>query len=1016
LGIGNKQWMVNRYPQVRLLLSSAQSRLGNTQLALEHLRTLVSERPNLFSGHLALAKLLALTENWTEAAEHAETAKRLSPENPDAALLYLQAQMQLLAKGLTGENDQAWQAIETQLSTLEKDTDGALWVKLLQFQLALIQKNFIDAQALVTQLKKDHPLQIRIAMAEADLLIAQDKINEAISMLNKTMDEFPQDVEPVRYLAILLNRQGNQEKCEAIIRDALARIDQPITQRQLGLLLVEFYTLWNQKDNVYPTLSALAEKLPDDIPVKRRLLLCEQVIKDPEKAQQLVKDIKLLEGDNGWQWRYEQAKLWLAADDFKVRYPQIVSLLQENMRANSNDQASRMLLAAAYDRSGELQLAISTYREALSRSPDDLRIIMPTVAALYKANKPEEYNEADQLLNRVPQQQLDNPQLQQLQLQSYLRHGQLSLASNILQDFISNDPNNQANRLSLALLKTQQAKFDEASLPITYAQVQLNIRQDKPEEALRICDELINNLNNASAYIFRARTHAFLKQTDKAIEDFEHAAAIEPNNAGVWMARSDFYLSMGQTDKAIADIQQALSLGSSDVQIQKRAILLLFELGDAEKIRQGKAILDEALQSNPDDIDLRLFKAKSLLTEGTAPAIENATRILQKITEDQPGISQAWALLGEISFSQKQFSKAMDAALRGLAHTPKDRTLLLLKAGAEAKRSPVLAIPTLKMLLELDPNNTNTAVSLANIYIATGEPQKAVNLLNVQLVSRAGTPEERRIRVALAVALHKNGNKADAQKEFDSLVQSEPNDPVLLLAQVQLLKDDQLWGELSQKVTDWYLKHPEDSRTPIIIARNLATTDDSQAKKTAEHILRMIWENDSDSIEIMTALAILLHTIGRSDESVPLYQRVLELEHDNLIVINNLAWIKCEEQGKFQDALELARGGLQISPNYIDLIDTRGVVYYRLGEFDKAVEDFTTCIKLYPDGTPAAISARFHLARAFDKLGQKYKAVEHLNQALDLYQALEPANRIGALSDTDLDEAQRLLKQLQEDG
>jgi len=1029
LGIGNKQWMVNRYPQVRLLLSSAQSRLGNTQLALEHLRTLVSERPNLFSGHLALAKLLALTENWTEAAEHAETAKRLSPENPDAALLYLQAQMQLLAKGLTGENDQAWQAIETQLSTLEKDTDGALWVKLLQFQLALIQKNFIDAQALVTQLKKDHPSEIRIAMAEADLLIAQDKINEAISMLNKTMEEFPQDVEPVRYLAILLNRQGNQEKCEAVIRDALARIDQPITQRQLGLLLVEFYTLWNQKDNVYPTLSALAEKLPDDIPVKRRLLLCEQVIKDPEKAQQLVKDIKLLEGDNGWQWRYEQAKLWLAADDFKVRYPQIVSLLQENMRANSNDQASRMLLAAAYDRSGELQLAISTYREALSRSPDDLRIIMPTVAALYKANKPEEYNEADQLLNRVPQQQLDNPQLQQLQLQSYLRHGQLSLASNILQDFISNDPNNQANRLSLALLKTQQAKFDEAgelldelkiqdpnSLPITYAQVQLNIRQDKPEEALRICDELINNLNNASAYIFRARTHAFLKQTDKAIEDFEHAAAIEPNNAGVWMARSDFYLSMGQTDKAIADIQQALSLGSSDVQIQKRAISLLLELGDAEKIRQGKAILDEALQSNPDDIDLRLLKAKSLLTEGTAPAIENATRILQKITEDQPGISQAWALLGEISFSQKQFSKAMDAALRGLAHTPKDRTLLLLKAGAEAKRSPVLAIPTLKMLLELDPNNTNTAVSLANIYITTGEPQKAVNLLNVQLVSRAGTPEERRIRVALAVALHKNGNKADAQEEFNSLIQSESNDPVLLLAQVQLLKDDQLWSELGQKVTDWYLKHPEDSRTPIIIARNLVTTDNSQAKKTAEHILRIMLENDSDSIEIMTALAILLHTIGRPDESVEFYEQVLQLEPNNLIVINNLAWIKCEEQGKFQDALELARGGLQISPNYIDLIDTRGVVYYRLGEFDKAVEDFTTCIKLYPDGTPAAISARFHLARAFDKLGQKYKAVEHLNQALDLYQALEPANRIGALSDTDLDEAQRLLKQLQEDG
>ncbi|MBA7485810.1 Beta-barrel assembly-enhancing protease [subsurface metagenome] len=371
----------------------------------------------------------------------------------------------------------------------------------------------------------------------------------------------------------------------------------------------------------------------------------------------------------------------------------------------------------------------------------------------------------------------------------------------------------------------------------------------------------------------------------------------------------------------------------------------------------------------------------------------------------------------------------MDAALRGLAHTPNDRMLLLLKAGAEAKRSPVLAIPTLKMLLELDPNDTYSTVLLANRYIEAGNPQKAVNLLKAQLVSRAGTPEGRRINIALAVALYKNDNKADAQKEFDSLVQSEPNDPGPLLAQVQLLKDDQLWSELSPKAEDWYEKHPKDSLTPIIIARNLAATEDSQAKKIAEDILRMILENDSDSIEAMTALAILLHTIGRSDESVPLYEQVLQLEPNNLIVINNLAWIKCEEQGKFleeqgklqeaqdkfQEALKLAQRGLEILPNYIDLIDTRGVAYYRLGEFKKASDDFTTCIELYIDGTLAAISSRFHLARAFDKLGQKDKAVEHLTQALDLYQALDPDKRISALSDTDLAEAQHLLKRLQED-
>ncbi len=1020
IGLGNTS------SQVRLALASVLSRLGNTQLALGHLRMLVSERPDLFTARLALAEMLAQTGNWTEAAEHAATAMRLSPENLRPVLLYLQARMQLLAVSSAGEpirqaqgrNEQMWQDIEERLSELEKATNGALEVKLMQLQLARQQGNFTEAEALVTQLKKEHPSQVRIVMAEVELLDAQGKIDEAILLLDEMIKEFPDAVELVRYLAILLAQQGNQEKCEATIKDALMRIEQPIVHRQLGLLLAQFYARWNQKENAYTLLDALAQKLPDDIPVKRRLLLCEQVIKDPEKAQQLVNDIKSLEGEEGWQWQYEQARVWFAADDFEARYPQIVTLLQKNLLASPSDQASRMLLAAAYERAGELQLAISTYREGLSHSPDDLNIIVPTVAALYKAR---EYDEAEQLLNRASAAKLYHPQLQQFQLQSHLRHGQLSLASDILQDLLSNDPNNQTACLSLALLNMQQDKFDEAeellaklkiqdpnSLMIAAAQVQLNIRQNKTTEALRLCDEIVNNLNNASAYIFRARTHTSLKQTDKAMEDLEHAAAIEPNNIEVWIARSVFYNSIGRPDKAFADIQQALSLDPSNIRVQKQAISLFLASGDPDKLLQGKTILDEALQTNPDDIDFQLFKVGSLLTEGTAPAIKNAEQILLKMTEDQPEISRPWVLLGEILLRRGQAGRAMDAALRGLAHIPNDRALLLLKARAEAVRSPILAIPTLKVLREVDPNNTNTTLYLANVYIAVDEPEKAVNLLKSQLASRIGTAEERKINIALAVALHKNGNKADAQKEFDSLIRSEPNDPSLLLAQVQLLKDDQLWSQLSRKVAEWYQKHPKDSRTLIDIARNLVTSDGGEARGTAEDIFGMILKNEPDSIEAMTGLAILLYTIGRPNEAVLLYQRALQLGPDNLTVINNLAWIMCEEQDKFQQALELAQRGLKIAPDYIDLIDTRGVAYYRLGEFNKAIEDFTTCIKLYPNETPASIASRFHLARAFAGLGQRDKAVEYLNQVLEL------GSRIGGLLTTDLAEAQRLLKQLQE--
>jgi tetratricopeptide (TPR) repeat protein len=158
----------------------------------------------------------------------------------------------------------------------------------------------------------------------------------------------------------------------------------------------------------------------------------------------------------------------------------------------------------------------------------------------------------------------------------------------------------------------------------------------------------------------------------------------------------------------------------------------------------------------------------------------------------------------------------------------------------------------------------------------------------------------------------------------------------------------------------------------------------------------------------MGALAMLLQITGRFAESTPLYQQILTLQPDNVIAINNLAWILCEEHGKYQQALELAQRGLKTAPNYTDLIDTRGVVYYKLGQYDKAIQDFTKCIKLYPTETPSLVASYFHLGRALVGLGQKDKAVESLEKALELN------TKIGGLSGADLAEARQLLEGLSE--
>jgi tetratricopeptide (TPR) repeat protein len=1012
----------NRSADVRLALASVLSRLGDTQSALQQLRILVADNPDFYDGHLALAKLLAETGNWAEATEHAATAMRISPDNPALALLHLQAQVHVLMTRSARQERvdvNAWKDIEEQLSALEKSTDVSDDVKLLRFQIDLQQGNFASAETLLTELKEISPSKAAVSMAEVELYVAQNKTDEAISVLNETIDKFPQVIEPVTYLAILYARQGRQRECELVLKEALSRFEELSAQRQLSFLLADLYNQWSQQDKSYELLNSLAAKLPQDVTVKRRLLRCEQVIKNPDLTRQLIDDIKSLDGADSWQWRYEQAKAWFASDNFKDNYPQIVSLLQENLLANPSDQLSRMLLAQSYERAGELQLAISTYREALSRSPDDLRVIIPAVAALYNAR---EYDEADQILEDASRQNLYHPELSRLQLRSFLRHGQLDSASSVLEGLLDNDPDNQAACLSLALLKMQQDKFDEAdelltklkvedpnSLSVTAAQIQLKIRQGKPQEALKISDEIVDKIRSVPAYILRARTYAMLDQPDKAIEDFEYAISIGPDNVEVWVARSDFYRSLGELGKASEDIQHALSFDSNNVHIQKRAVSLLLGSKDPNDVRLARSIIDRSLVSNPDDIEMRLFKARSFLAEGTVPAIEKAEQIYQKITDDQPEISNAWVMLGEITLRQGQPGRAIDAALRGLVHNPNNKSLLLLKARAEAVRSPILAIPTLKLLCELNPIDVNAAMLLAETYVTIGESEKAVALLTKQLLT-CNDSTRRKCNIALAVALYKNGNKEQAQKEFDSLLESEQNDSDPLLAQVRLFKNDKLWDQLKQKIVSWYENNPEDYRTPIIVAKDLVSVEDSHAQKISEDIVKLVLEKYPDNTEALSVLAILMEITDRSVESVDLYERILELEPENLIAINNLAWILCEREGKHQIAFELAQKGLMIAPDYLDLIDTRGVVYYRLGEFEKAVQDLSRCVELYPLAAPSGVASRFHLARAFAKLGQKHKAIDSLNQAL----ALE--SRIGGLSSADLAEAKQLLKQLSEEG
>lgn len=1003
----------NKSPGLRSKLASALWQLGDHQSAILELHTLVSQSPDFLEGRLNLAQVLAQIGNWQESAEQARLAMRLAPGSVDAALLFARAQIYRLAESQIEKDSPLWVGLQDQLTALEEATGKSAEVKFLQFNLAMKRGDLAEAETILATIKQDYPTNVQVFLAEAELLALQGKEGEAVSILVEATSKFTDEIAPVRHLAVLLSQSGQMRESEKVVKDALVRNDDPLAQRTLCLFLAELYNQWGQQEKVYQLLSSKAERYANDIPIKRRLLGCQQLVNEPEKAQQIVYDIKSREGENGWQWRYEQAKLCFSGNDFERRYPEVVSLLKENLLANPDDQSSRVLLAAAYEKAGQLPLAISVYQEALNRSPRDLRIIIPAIAALYKAN---EYDRADEILRQAADQKLFHPELRKFELRSYLRRGELASAGNVLEDMLIQDPNSRSVCLSLALLKIQQNSFAEAEelldrlkgqepdyLPVIAAQIELNLRQDKAAEALQLCDEAVNVHNNASAYLLRGRVYAGLGQIEQAQRDFDYACSLEPNNVGVWVSKSDFHRTAGSYAEAVSCIRKAISVQPDNPEVCKRAISLLSASDRPEMISEGKDLLERALTSHPEDVGLRIYKARYLLSEGTAPSVRQASDILQEITQEQPKLSESWLLLGAIALNQGQPAKAIDISLQGLVHKPDDKSLLTLKARAEAMRSPALAIPTLRAMLEMEPGDTDTVVLLSETYVKAGQAAKAVSLLKNHLAGCDNDSDRRRVNIALAVALYKDGNHADAQSRFDSLYQSDPADHTVLLTQVRLLREDQLWDQLEQKVTQWSDSH-QDNSMPLLIANDLAGDHNDKAKEIAEKLLRSYLDNNPQDLSAMSKLAMLLQTTGRNSESAKLYQQILTLHPDNKIAINNLAWILCEQEGKYEQALELAQRGLEIDSSYVDLIDTRGAIYYKLAQYDNAVRDFRRSLELYPDTSPAKATTCLHLAKTLIRLGQKGDAEANLERALELH------GQSGGLSASEYAEVKNLLE------
>ena len=512
------------------------------------------------------------------------------------------------------------------------------------------------------------------------------------------------------------------------------------------------------------------------------------------------------------------------------------------------------------------------------------------------------------------------------------------------------------------------------------------------ERAVKVAPENLALKNKlAKAYIFTGET----ARAVNALNDMLAKGGDKKQGQALLISA---YLNAGQYASAMNIVQQMLRdyTGDPDVLVLAGRV---HEIGKGRS--EAREYFNQALRISPDHLSANLFLARLEALEGNIGKAESMYKKLAKENVQDINALLALARLAEV---QNQPQAMVHRLQQAAERTPQDlvsRTALieyylgrgLLREAGMMLREAVKIAPDNNILLDL----------AARLSMAEGRYSEALSSLN-KLVSKE--PSSVYARTLLAELYFKLGQLADARQQLNIVFKKQDDYvPALALAASLALRSgafDKALGyakKIQRIQPDLYVgydlagdalmskKEYEAARLDyeramkrkplpgLIIKQSRALV---QAGSSAEAVgLLSSWlERHPDESRVRLSLATLLQGLKQNSKAIENYEKLLEVEPDNAVVLNNLAWLYSLEN--HPKALELAKKASKMKPGDSGVQDTYGWILVQQGRAEEGRYILEKVIRELPD----VPEVQYHYAAALLKTGDVAEAHKILKQLI----------------------------------
>lgn len=563
-------------------------------------------------------------------------------------------------------------------------------------------------------------------------------------------------------------------------------------------------------------------------------------------------------------------------------------------------------------------------------------------------------------------------------------------AITMLEKVVESTPQDPYVRLELANVALRTGQVDEAA---TQARRAIELAPADPDVLRAGADAMLALVEAQPGLLAEAR------------DALEKLLLMRPDDPDALQSLSRIYLGSGEPRKAEEMLRRLAAAVPDSRQVSNQLLQLMLKRGGKA---DAAALMRDQLARDPESLEQRLGLADLLSDSGDH---KGAVEVLRAAPGEQANESDVQRRLAFELYRTGDVPAARAIVDAQLAANPDPRLRLFRALLLEEQGKDEEALRELETLHGELPSDPEVGLALARMLARGGKRDDARTLLQ-ELVEKLGSagdarrPFADRARLQFAELLAQEERWDDVMA---ALLELDVRDSSTRAA-ATLLKVDALVGQghqdealaqlgpdsglpeaaLAAKRAEVLLDLGRDEEAASELAKLPAGVEgkDQAAEvyqRAGKHaraipLLEELLAGEPESIELRFRLAAAYERSGKTTEATGAFRELLERAPDNSMALNYLGYMWAEKGENLPEALRMINRALEIEPGNGAYVDSLGWVYFRMGDFRRAVEQLEKAAELLPaDGT-----VQEHLGDALRALGKLPEARSAYERALAL--------------------------------